>query len=90
MAGAGGYVEVSRDEGLKLPSSEYSHAAHAMLYAKWPQKLFGKYDCKYAIMVRVLSRHCHEFSSFHVVVLTWRGVGREKMRAGEDVESDSD
>ena len=55
MAGAGGYVEVSRDEGLKLPSSEYSHAAHAMLYAKSPQKLFGKYDCKYAIMVRVLS-----------------------------------
>ena len=55
MAGAGGYVEVSRDEGLKLPSSEYSHAAHAMLYAKWPQKLFGKYDHKYAVMVRVPS-----------------------------------
>ena len=55
MAGAGGYVEVSRDEGLKLPFSEYSHAAHAMLYAKWPQKLFGKYDHKYAIMVRVPS-----------------------------------
>ena len=80
MAGAGGYVEVSRDEGLKLPSSEYSHAAHAMLYAKWPQKLFGKYDFKYAIMVRVL---CHELSSFHILVLTWRGVGREERRAGE-------
>ena len=50
----GGYVEISRDEALKLPSSEYSHAAHAMLYAKWPQKLFGKYDLKYAVMVRVL------------------------------------
>ena len=78
MAGAGGYVEVSRDEALKLPSSEYSHAAHAMLYAKWPQKLFGKYDYKYAVMVRVLSHQCHDvvkLSPFHNTCLTWRGVG---------------
>ena len=51
MALAGGYVEISREEALKLPASEYSHAAHGMLYAKWPGKFIGKYDYKYAVMV---------------------------------------
>ena len=48
-------MEISREEALKLPASEYSHAAHGMLYAKWPGKFIGKYDYKYAVMVRSLA-----------------------------------
>lgn len=44
------YSEVSLADSLRL-SSEYSHAAHVMVYSKWPGKLFGKYDHKYMVMV---------------------------------------
>ncbi len=47
----GGYREVSRTEALQLPADLYHHAAHGMLYARWPGKLFGKYDYHYAVMV---------------------------------------
>ena len=57
---AGGYVEIPREEALKLPASEYTHAAHGMLYAKWPGNFIGKYDYKYAVMV---SGESYNFSS---------------------------
>ena len=47
------YVEIPYQESLeKLKSGELTHAAHAMIYAKWPGVLFGKYQYKYAVMVR--------------------------------------
>ena len=47
------YVEIPHQESLeKLKSGELTHAAHAMIYAKWPGALFGKYQHKYAVMVR--------------------------------------
>ena len=39
-------------EAAESLSSEYTHAAHVMLYAPQPAKLFGKYDQKYVILVR--------------------------------------
>lgn len=39
-------------EAAESLSSEYIHAAHVMLYAPQPAKLFGKYDQKYVILVR--------------------------------------
>ena len=47
------YIEIPYQESLKnLKSGELTHAAHAMIYAKWPGALFGKYQHKYAVMVR--------------------------------------
>ena len=47
------YVEIPYQESLeKLKSGELTHAAHAMIYAEWPGALFGKYQHKYAVMVR--------------------------------------
>ena len=47
------YVEIPYQESLeKLKRGELTHAAHAMIYAKWPGALFGKYEHKYAVMVR--------------------------------------
>ena len=48
------YKEISRAESFKLPAERYTHAAHVLVYAPWTTKLFGKYDCKYHVMV------CHE------------------------------
>lgn len=57
-----GYVEVPYQHSLeKLESGEYTHAAHAMLYAPWPGALFDKYEHKYAVMVSscaVMSARC--------------------------------
>ena len=33
-----------------------THASHVMLYAPVPGKLFGRYDMKYTVMVRVCGR----------------------------------
>lgn len=47
------YVEIPYQESLeKLKRGEFTHAAHAMIYAKWSGALFGKYEHKYAVMVR--------------------------------------
>ena len=46
------YREVSEAEWRALPADSCQHAAHAMLYSPWPGKLFGKYEFKYAVMVR--------------------------------------
>ena len=47
------HVEIPYQESLeKLKRGELTHAAHAMIYAKWPGALFGKYEHKYAVMVR--------------------------------------
>ncbi len=49
------YQEVSRDidpaEAL-IQFPEFIHAAHVMLYCKWPGQLFGKYEYKAMTMVR--------------------------------------
>ena len=56
------YVDISYQESLeKLKRGELTHAAHAMIYAKWPGALFGKYEYKYAVMVRLMAcqLNCH-------------------------------
>ena len=53
MAEAGTtYRDVSRDEAVRLVDGVKAHAAHVMLYAKLQQKLFERYDMKYAVLVR--------------------------------------
>ena len=47
------YQEVSRDEAVRITDGVRKHAAHVMLYAKVDKKLFGRYDIKYAILVRL-------------------------------------
>ena len=44
------YETISQLAASSLPD-EYTHAAHVMLYAPQPAKLFGKYDLKYVILV---------------------------------------
>ena len=52
------YVEIPHQKSVELlASAEYTHAAHAMIYAPWPGALFGKYKYKYAVMVSVNSIH---------------------------------
>ena len=45
------YDDISLEDSLSLPEKDYLHAAHVMLYAKWPGALFDKYPFKYAVMV---------------------------------------
>ena len=47
------YRLVSKEEVEALPKDikQCRHCAHAMIYAKLPDKLFGRYDKRYAIMV---------------------------------------
>ena len=45
------YEPISISEAVKLPTT-YIQAAHAFLYAKLDGKLFGKYEKKYAVMVK--------------------------------------
>ncbi len=50
------YTEVSRgsdpaDVLTQFP--DFSHAAHLMVYCKWPGKLFGKYEYKAVAMVHM-------------------------------------
>lgn len=50
------YESLNIDESLELRSKgscEAHHAAHLMLYAKWPGKLFGRYPFKYAVMMQM-------------------------------------
>ena len=47
------YMEVSQDEAMQITDGVSKHAAHVMLYAKVDQKLFGRYNIKYAILVRL-------------------------------------
>ena len=45
------YEPISMSEAVKLPKT-YMQAAHAFLYAKQEGKFLGKYDKKYAVMVK--------------------------------------
>ena len=53
------YQEVSRDEAVRITDGVRKHAAHVMLYAKVDSKLFGRYDIKYAISVRLNCIHTY-------------------------------
>ena len=61
------YVEIPYQESLeKLKSGELTHAAHAMIYAKWPGVLFEKYQYKYAVMVR--KKFCDAYK-YHLLII---------------------
>ena len=56
MAEAGTtYLDMSRDEAVRLVNGVKKHAAHVMLYAKLQRKLFGRYNMKYAVLVSVVA-----------------------------------
>ena len=40
-------------EHISLDDTRYRHAAHAMVYAPVTEKMLGKYEYKYAVMVSV-------------------------------------
>ena len=44
------YKLISPLAAMTLPK-QYHHAAHVMLYAPQPEKLFGKYEQKYVFLV---------------------------------------
>ena len=50
-----GYKLVSKDH-IRLDDIRYRHAAHAMVYAPVREKMLGKYEYKYAVMVSVCVR----------------------------------
>lgn len=50
------YEPISMSEAAKLPVT-YLQAAHAFLYAKQDGKFLGKYDKKYAVMVKWAEGH---------------------------------
>jgi hypothetical protein len=45
------YEAISLEDSLNVLEKDFTHAAHVMLYAKWPGALLGKYPYKYGIMV---------------------------------------
>lgn len=45
------YKLISPLAAMGLPK-QYQHAAHVMLYAPQPKKLFGKYEQKYVFLVK--------------------------------------
>eukprot|EP00731_Ephydatia_muelleri_P037397 Em0459g4a len=46
-----GYKLVSKDH-IRLDDTRYRHAAHAMVYAPVREKMLGKYEYKYAVMMQ--------------------------------------
>ena len=50
------YQDITRDDAMNL-TDHVTHASHVMLYAPVPEKLFGRYDMKYTVMVRVWCVH---------------------------------
>ena len=50
------YEPISLSDAVKLPKT-YLQAAHAFLYAKLEGKFLGKYDKKYAVMVKGAEEH---------------------------------
>ena len=50
------YEPISLSDAAKLPKT-YMQAAHAFLYAKLEGKFLGKYDKKYAVMVKGAEEH---------------------------------
>ena len=46
------YETVSLERSLSLPSAEFQHAAHVMIYAEWKDFLYGRYPFMYAVMVK--------------------------------------
>ena len=56
------YKLVSKDH-IRLDDTRYRHAAHAMVYAPVREKMLGKYEYKYAVMVSaVLLNHIYILS----------------------------
>jgi U8 snoRNA-decapping enzyme len=49
------YREVTAEEveGLPKDATKCRHCAHAMIYAKLPEKMFGRYDKLYAITMQM-------------------------------------
>ena len=47
------YRVITGEEISKLPKdvNKCRHCAHAMIYAKLPEKLFGRYEKHYAVIV---------------------------------------
>ena len=68
------YQEVSRDEAVQITDGVRKHAAHVMLYAKVDRKLFGHYNIKYAILVRLNVRYLYCMHAYiHTYMLTRAG-----------------
>ncbi|XP_003382758.1 PREDICTED: U8 snoRNA-decapping enzyme-like [Amphimedon queenslandica] len=49
------YKLITKEEIAALPKDlkQCRHCAHAMIYAKLPEKLFGRYDKRYAILMQM-------------------------------------